>query len=141
MKKEPEAIPDPRIARAVAFIRQNFSRHGLSVHEIASSAGLSPFHFSRVFRAATGQSPHGYVLRLRLEEARRLLARGCRSIESIALACGYASHAHFTNSFGRHVGCTPAAYRMQQRAQAVAHGGRRPVAGVEMHEPAELSTA
>ena len=114
-------IDDPRIARAITFINEHFRNPGLSVHDIAASAGLSPFHFSRLFRQATGKGPHGYVTQVRLEEARRLLARGCRSIESIALACGYSSHAHFTNSFGRHLGCTPAAYRQQQRAQAAAN--------------------
>lgn len=115
-----DQISDARIARAVLFIQEQFRVPGLSVHEIAASAGLSSFHFSRVFRATTGRTPHAYVTELRLQEARRLLAHGCRSIESIAHACGYGSHAHFTNSFGRHMGCTPAAYRMQQRAQGAA---------------------
>lgn len=134
-----ENISDPRIERAVTYIHEHFRRTGLSVHEIAASAGLSPYHFSRLFRSVTRRSPHGYVTEVRLEEARRLLARGCRSIESIARDCGYASHAHFTNSFGRNVGCTPAAYRVQQRAKGLA------VAGASVpafhRQDAELSTA
>ena len=119
MPRQPlDSIADIRVARAVAFIREHFREPRLSVHEIAASAGLSPYHFSRLFRSVTGRSPHGYVTELRLDEARALLGRGCRSIESIARACGYSSHAHFTNSFGRHVGCTPAAYRTQQRAES-----------------------
>ena len=129
-----EQIADARISRAVLFIQEQFRVPGLSVHDIAASAGLSSFHFSRVFRAATGRTPHAYVTELRLHEARRLLASGCRSIESIAHACGYGSHAHFTNSFGRHMGCTPAAYRMQQRAQAAA--ARAAFIASETPEPA-----
>ena len=129
-----DQIPDARIARAVLFIQEQFRVPGLSVHEIAARAGLSSFHFSRVFRAATGRTPHSYVTELRLKEARRLLAHGCRSIESIAHACGYGSHAHFTNSFGRHMGCTPATYRMQQRAQAA--DARAAFVAAEAREPA-----
>jgi AraC-like DNA-binding protein len=83
----------------------------LGVEDLASAAGLSPAHFSREFRAAFGESPHGYLLTRRLERAAALLLTTDRSVVEICLEVGLSSVGSFTTSFKRTYGLSPAAYR------------------------------
>lgn len=115
-----------KVALATDFIRGHFSEKNLSVADIAGSVGLSPFHFTRKFGAATGKAPHAFLTEVRLDHSRRLLSDTCLPIAEIAQRCGYATHAHFTGVFGRHAGITPAQYRSQVRAErAAARAGKR----------------
>lgn len=83
----------------------------LSVDDLASAAGLSRAHFSRAFRAAFGETPHGYLLTRRLERAAALLRLTDRSVADICMAVGLQSVGSFTSSFTRHFGKSPTAYR------------------------------
>ncbi|MFH9353422.1 helix-turn-helix domain-containing protein [Kitasatospora sp. NPDC017646] len=76
-----------------------------------SSAPPSPSHFTRVFRASTGQSPHQYLVRLRLERARRALLTTDTPIAAIAQLCGFADQSHLTRTMRLHSGLTPAGLR------------------------------
>lgn len=98
--------------RAIEFIE---AHHGqaLRLAAVAEKAGLSPYHFARLFKAETGCSVHQYVLRRRIERARALLAAGRMPIAEVALACGFASQAHLTDTFRKHTGQTPGEYRRQ----------------------------
>lgn len=101
---------DKRIARAIDYLETNISsRIGLA--ELAEAACLSPYHFSRCFRAATGESAHAYLMRRRVERARQLIASGERSLAHVAYACGFASQAHLTTAFKRRTGLTPGEFR------------------------------
>jgi AraC family transcriptional regulator len=80
---------------------------GLSVEGMARVAGLSPAHFSRAFKSATGASPHQYVMRRRLDEAKRALEAEEPDLLSIALRFGFSDQAHFTRLFKRAYGLTP----------------------------------
>jgi len=84
----------------------------LSLVQLAHAVQLSPHHFSRVFKATFGTTPHRYVLQRRLDaavDALRLPAN--RSIAEIALECGFASQAHMTDVMRRHLGVTPSTIR------------------------------
>ena len=83
----------------------------LGVDDLARAAGLSRAHFSREFRRAFGESPHGYLLTRRLERAAALLRNTDRSISEICFAVGLHSVGSFTTSFGRAFGVSPGAYR------------------------------
>jgi AraC family transcriptional regulator len=83
----------------------------INVSELASVAGLSRGYFSSAFRAATGESPHQFILTRRLAEARRRLDAGAGDLAQLALQTGFSSHAHLTTAFGRAFGVTPHAYR------------------------------
>ena len=83
----------------------------LGVEDLASAAGLSPAHFSREFRAALGESPHGYLLTRRLERAAVLLLNTDRSVAEICFEVGLSSVGSFTTSFKRTYGLSPTAYR------------------------------
>jgi AraC-like DNA-binding protein len=83
----------------------------LTVDDLAAAAGLSRAYFSREFRRAYGESPHGYLLTRRLERAATLLRTTDRSVADICLSVGLTSIGSFTTSFKRAFGLTPTAYR------------------------------
>jgi len=78
---------------------------------LAELTDLSEYHFSRAFKQSTGLSPSHYFIRLRMEEARRMLSESNDSIINIALNVGYTSPSHFVAVFLRHNGVTPSHYR------------------------------
>lgn len=86
------------------------------VAAMAAEAGLSCDHFTRVFRAATGQTPRTFVVEARLERARHLLRDSTLSVSRIAESCGFADPAFFGRHFLRHHGQSPGAWRQQRRA-------------------------
>jgi AraC family transcriptional regulator len=87
----------------------------LSLPALANESGYSRVHFVRMFRAATGYSPHNYLLNLKLERARELLRNPSISLIDIALDCGFSSHSHMSRLFHKIVGVTPSAYRRSLR--------------------------
>lgn len=85
----------------------------LDVAGLASAAGLSQAHFSRLFKQAYGESPHGYLLTRRLERAAALLRNTDHAVADICMEVGLSSVGSFTTSFKRMFGATPMAYREQ----------------------------
>src|SRR5690349_8942445 len=79
----------------------------LGVGDLAAAAGLSRAHFSREFRRAFGDSPHGYLLTRRLERAAALLRTTDNSVAQICVAVGLSSVGSFTTSFKRMFGTSP----------------------------------
>lgn len=98
------------VRRAVEYIQANLSEK-IDLRSISKAAGLSPFYFSRVFRAAHGSTVHRFVLERRLDFAWRLLRDSDISVSSIALETGFSSQSHLTTSFRQRYGVTPAAFR------------------------------
>jgi AraC family transcriptional regulator len=105
----PAALPRHAMRRVEERMRG--LENDLSLEALARESGYSPIHFSRMFRAATGHTPHNYVLHLRVQRARQLLAEPSASLTEIALECGFSSHSHMTRVFHQLVGMTPSAYR------------------------------
>ena len=87
------------------------------LNQLAALAELSMFHFSRVFKQATGMAPSRYFVRLRMDEARRLLSETAQSVLDIGLAVGYASPSHFSQVFRESTGTAPGAYRAARMVQ------------------------
>ena len=87
----------------------------LSLEALANESGYSRVHFVRMFKAATGHSPHNYLLNLKLERARELLKNPATALIDVALECGFASHSHMSRIFHKIVGVTPSAYRRSLR--------------------------
>lgn len=83
----------------------------LGVDDLARAAGLSRAHFSREFRRAFGEPPHGYLLTRRLERAAAMLRTTDRSVADICFSVGLQSVGSFTTSFTRTYGVSPTAYR------------------------------
>lgn len=104
------ALPGFRLRQITAAMEANLAE-GFSLDELAAQAQLSKFHFSRLFKQATGLSPSRYLLDLRLKTARRLLRETDRSIIEIALDIGYRNPGRFAQLFRRELGITPSEYR------------------------------
>jgi AraC-like DNA-binding protein len=102
-----------RLARALALAEARLAED-VSLSDLAEAAGLSRFHFARAFRAATGETPHAHLRRLRCERAKALMAQGDMTLAEIALACGFAHQAHFTTAFRRVTGATPGRWREER---------------------------
>lgn len=102
-------IPAPRaVSLATAFINEHYGR-SIGLAQIAQAAHLSPFHLSRLFKKATGRTPHQYLVEVRVNSARALLAAGAgvRSLADVAAAVGFADQSHLTRHFKRVLGVTP----------------------------------
>ena len=96
--------------RVLAFIADNFG-DTIKVQDLAQRAGLSVFHFARLFKATIGQTPHQFVTSYRLEQAKKCLADPTKTLIDIALTCGFADQAHFCRTFKQHTGKTPKQWR------------------------------
>ena len=83
----------------------------LSLDEMAESVGLSTAHFARMFRKSTGQTPHQFVLRQRLERAKALLRAPDARVLDVAVACGFKTQQHFAQVFRDVLGASPTEYR------------------------------
>lgn len=99
----------------------------ISVADAARAAGVSPFHFIRVFQAAFGVTPHQLHVGARLDRARRLLAGGGLSVTEVCLEVGFSSVGSFSALFRRRVGETPSGYARRVRVVAQVPDGLRRV--------------
>ena len=97
------------IAAAQQFLMEHLFDK-ITLEELASHSGLSPYHFLREFRKQYGMPPHSYQLQQRINEAKRLLAKGT-SIADTAMQVGFADQSHFTRKFKALVGTTPRQYQ------------------------------
>lgn len=101
----------PRKLRAVTdFIANNFS-NDISLNELAQVAGMSSFHFAREFKKATGTTPHQYLIKFRVGQAKSLLADRDLPLVEVGLRAGFSHQSHFTRLFRRITGTTPLLYR------------------------------
>jgi AraC family transcriptional regulator len=87
----------------------------IGLEHCAAQAGLSPYHFLRLFGAAIGTTPHQYLVRARLRHAARALGADDRPITQIAYDCGFGDLSNFVRSFHRAAGVSPRAFRRAAR--------------------------
>ena len=97
------------VGRAIAYIKDHPDR-AISLRELAAAAGLSRFHFSRLFKRQLGLSPARYVERTRIEQAKALIVGARMSLADIAQAVGFADQSHFARRFRHNEGRTPGAF-------------------------------
>jgi AraC-like DNA-binding protein len=108
------ALPAWRLKRVFCHIEENLGEP-ITLHDMAAAAGLSRMHFAAQFRAATGQRPHDYLLRRRIERAQSLMRDDHASLVDVALSVGFQTQAHFTTVFKRLCGETPHRWRCRER--------------------------
>jgi DNA-binding GntR family transcriptional regulator/AraC-like DNA-binding protein len=101
-----------RLRRVSELVRTKLEDE-LTLDEMAESAGLSPAHFSQMFRQSTGQSPHQFVVRERIERAKEMLRSAEARVLDVAVACGFKTQQHFARVFRRMCGASPTEYRRQ----------------------------
>lgn len=106
-----------RLLRVQSVIEARFTEP-LRLRDLAAAAGLSRMHFAAQFRAATGSSPHEYLLCRRIEAAKTMMAETETSLAEIALNVGFQAQTHFTTVFKRLTATTPAQWRRSCREAA-----------------------
>jgi AraC family transcriptional regulator len=109
---------EPRLAglvpRILSRVREKIEANldaDLSLDNLAEESGYSRAHFLRMFRAATGLTPHQYVLDLRLRRAQDRLRQAGSSIVDVAVSCGFSSQSHMTSVFRQRLEMTPGEFR------------------------------
>ena len=107
-ESEKVSVAPRSVINAMKYIHENYSGE-VSLADIAGAAHLSSYHLTRVFKKATGMSPHQYLVQVRVNSARALLTAGAgdRSLAEIAAAVGFADQSHLTRHFKRMLGITP----------------------------------
>ncbi|MBD3239283.1 MAG: AraC family transcriptional regulator [Chitinivibrionales bacterium] len=104
-----DEIPPP-IARAVRFCRENLGQ-AITVDDMASQAGYSRYHFSRLFRDAVGRWPGEYLRDQRIRRAATLLQSTDLAVKQIAQQCGFYDATYFCKVFRKAIGMSPKAFR------------------------------
>ena len=99
-----------RLERVVERMEADLSTD-LDLKTLAAESGYSRNHFLRMFRAATGYTPHQYLLRLRVKRAQAMMKNKSMRLVDVALACGFSSHAQLSRVFRQLTGATPTEYR------------------------------
>jgi AraC-like DNA-binding protein len=118
----PRATPrDRRRAVETAGWLDDHLHEPIDLHDAAAAAGLSAFHFLRVFSSVVGVTPHQYLVRSRLRRAARLLIETERPITDIAYDVGFGDLSNFVRTFHRAAGVPPGRFRQAEQA---ARGGR-----------------
>jgi AraC family transcriptional regulator len=108
-------LPRGRLRAVVEYIEGHLDG-GPTLEEMAAVARLSPYHFARQFKRATGLPPHQYVILRRVERAQQLLqAKAGLSLAEVALRAGFSDQSQFSHHFKRLVGVTPGQFRTPAR--------------------------
>lgn len=107
-------IPAIKLRQVKEFISDNCARD-LRLDELADVAGMSRFHFSREFKRSTGTTPHQYLIKLRVDKAKALLATQDLPLTEVGLRSGFSHQSHFTRLFRRLTGTTPKSYRVSHQ--------------------------
>ena len=112
-------LPAAALRRALDYIGDNLA-NDVSLDIIAEVAGISPYHFTRLFKRSTGRTLHQYVLDQRLAAAKRLLLSGRHTIAEVAALAGFADQSHLHRLFKQRYGVTPGALlrRPENRQEA-----------------------
>jgi AraC family transcriptional regulator len=108
-------LPRTKLRAVIEYIVENLEASP-SLEEMAAVAHLSPYHFARQFKTATGLPPHQYVIARRIDRARQFLEQSdTLSLSEVALRVGFSDQSQFSHHFKRMVGVTPGQFRMSAR--------------------------
>ena len=105
-----EGLTPAKLQRTMAYIQAHLEQD-LTLLTLAALVHLSPDHFARLFKQATGHTPHQYILRCRIAYAKQLLAETDMPLSAIGLQVGCTDQSYFTALFRKHVTMTPKVYR------------------------------
>jgi len=101
----------PAVRRRLADYIDAHLERNITLGMLAEAAGLSEYHFARMFRISFGMAPHAWIAGRRVDRARHLLQTSGLPLQQVADACGYADLSHFSHRFRAAVGVSPRQYR------------------------------
>jgi AraC-like DNA-binding protein len=113
----PATMRDRRRAVETALWIDAHSQDDIDLEQAAHQAGISAFHFLRLFSGVLGVTPHQYLLRSRLRHAARLLADDARPVTDVAYDVGFSDLSNFVRTFGRAAGVSPRKFREASRGK------------------------
>ncbi|NCB56350.1 MAG: AraC family transcriptional regulator [Gammaproteobacteria bacterium] len=113
VSKEASKLPGYILKKITEWMKDNITEE-FSLPKLAQQARISEFHFTRLFKKAMGLPPSQYHIRLRLDQARKLLRETDLTILEITNAVGYSNPSHFARLFRKETGLTPREYRGKQ---------------------------
>ena len=113
LRGETSSLPGFKLRRITDWMAEHMPEE-FSLARLAEQAGMSEFHFNRLFKRATGVPPSQYQIKLRMDAARRLLRETKRSVITIAIEVGYSNPSHFARLFRKETGLSPTDYRRQR---------------------------
>jgi AraC-like DNA-binding protein len=116
-KSGPDAARDRRRAVETALWIDANSHRRINLDDAAAQAGISPFHFLRLFSRTLGVTPHQYLVRSRLRHAARRLADDDSPVTDIAYDVGFEDLSNFVRTFGRAAGASPLKFRQASRGE------------------------
>ncbi len=105
-EKHPKNPSKKDIIRTMDYLHTNYN-NDFSLMDVAEVAGLSKFHFIRVFKKETGKTPYQFFLDIKIEKAKELIKTHKYSITEICFMCGFKNHSHFTRLFFKKTGMPP----------------------------------
>lgn len=111
--KTSPSLPAFKLRRITAWMMENVAQE-FSLRTLAEQAGMSDYHFNRLFKRAIGLPPSQYQIKLRMDEARRLLRETDMTVVTVANEVGYTNPSHFSRIFRRDTGFSPSEYRRQR---------------------------
>jgi two-component system response regulator YesN len=111
---EADRLPSRSLQRAMAFVEKHLNS-SVSLDQVAREAGMSKFHFCRVFKGATDLTFREYLARRRIARAVELLQDRDRSLSEICLSVGFKDMSHFSRVFRKLVGQPPSRFRRVAR--------------------------
>ncbi|MES1023694.1 AraC family transcriptional regulator [Gloeocapsa sp. BRSZ] len=105
-----DGLSQTRLRQVIDYIHEQ-SAQNLSLTTMAEIAQMSPYYFSRLFKQSIGLTPHQYLLKYRVDQAKRLLKTTNLSIANIANRVGFVDQSHLNRHFKRHAGISPSQFR------------------------------
>ena len=117
-KRHSGGLPHEKLVRAVEYIQDQLGTD-LTVSGIAQAVYMSPYHFTRLFKKSTGQTPYQYVVEARARKAKELLTTGKFTISEAAFHVGFVDQSHLTRHFKRVFGLTPKRLLNRRRPEIV----------------------
>jgi AraC family transcriptional regulator len=104
-------LPPHKLNRVQAFVKEHFAEP-IKVEHMAAQIGMSAFHFSRMFKRATGRTPYLCIIMQRIERAKELLSDTDVPLAEVAARVGFQTQSHFTSVFRKFAGVTPQVFRL-----------------------------
>ncbi len=98
------------IKEPIDYISKNYSDSSINVEMLAKMSNISAVYFRKTFMKIMGVSPHKYLMRVRIDEAKKLLKKNCFTVEQVAEKCGFGSLYHFSYAFKNSEGVSPKQY-------------------------------
>ncbi len=112
VRADTSSLPGFKLRRITDWMAEHMAEEFI-LPRLAEQAGMSEFHFNRLFKRATGIPPSQYQIRLRMDASRRLLRETKKSVITVANEVGYSNPSHFARLFRKETGLSPTDYRRQ----------------------------